>query len=201
MFPALAIGWDDGVVTLWNEDDRLSREEKVLHKAPITNITFSSDGTRMVTGDEKGVVGVWRTHRGLNPICQYQKDGAITNVAFCGLAFEEDSMEKWNSLFFFGGKSGSVCLADDLKNCSELCKVGGSVKSLLFYEKENSVIIITSHLLLVQFKINLNEKLVPDRKVKLSVAGDPEKLCTLWAGNGLIATASGENMVRLFHLE
>ena len=110
-------------------------------------------------------------------------------------------MEKWNSLFFFGGKSGSVCLADDLKNCSELCKVGGSVKSLLFYEKENSVIIITSHLLLVQFKINLNEKLVPDRKVKLSVAGDPEKLCTLWAGNGLIATASGENMVRLFHLE
>jgi hypothetical protein len=61
VFPALAIGWDDGnffsltctgVITLWNEDDRLSREEKVLHKSAITNITFSSDGTRMVTGDE-----------------------------------------------------------------------------------------------------------------------------------------------------
>ena len=110
-------------------------------------------------------------------------------------------MEKWNSLFFFGGKKGSVCLADDLKNCSEVCKVGGSVKSLLFYEKENSVIIITSHLLLVQFKINLNEKLVPDRKVKLSVAGDPEKLETVWAGTSLLVTASGENMVRLLHLE
>ena len=71
VFPALAVGWEDGAVTLWNEDDRLSREEKVLHKSNITNITFSSDGTRMVTGDEKGVVGVWRTHRGLNPICQY----------------------------------------------------------------------------------------------------------------------------------
>ena len=69
VFPALAIGWEDRVITLWNEDDRLTREEKALHKAPITNITFSSDGTRMVTGDEKGTVGVWRTHRGLQPIC------------------------------------------------------------------------------------------------------------------------------------
>ena len=201
VFPSLAIGWQDGVITLWNEDQRLTREEKVLHKAEITNITFSSDGTRMVTGDEQGTVGVWRTHRGLTPICQYSKSGSITNVAFRGLAFEEESAEKWNSLFFFGGKKGSVWLADDLKNCSEVCKVGGSVKSLLFYEKENSVIIITSHLLLVQFKINLNEKLVPDRKVKLSVAGDPEKLITIWAGTSLLVTASGENMLRLLHLE
>ena len=125
----------------------------------------------------------------------------MTNVVFCGLTFEEDSMEKFNSLFFFGGQKGSVYLADDLKNISEVCKVGGSVKALLFYEKENSVIIITSHLLLVQFKINLNDKLVPDRKVKLSVAGDPEKLQTVWAGTSLLATASGENMIRLLNLE
>jgi intraflagellar transport protein 140 len=90
--------------------------------------------------------------------------------------------ENVNSLFFFGGASGSVCLADDLKNCSEVCKVPGAVKSILFYEKENSVIIITSHLLLVQFKLNLAEKLVPDRKVKLAVAGNPEYLSTIWAG-------------------
>lgn len=42
-----------------------------------------------------------------------------------------------------------VCLADDSNHCSEVCKVGGSIKSLLIYEKENSVIIITSSLLLV----------------------------------------------------
>lgn len=52
-------------------------------------------------------------------------------------------------MFFIGGKSGVVCLADDSKHCSEVCKVGGSIKSLLFYEKDNSVIIITSTLLLV----------------------------------------------------
>ena len=76
-------------------------------------------------------------------------------------------MEKWNSIFFFGTQGGSVCLADDLKNCSEMCKVGGHIKSLLFYEKDNSLIIITSHLLLVMFKINPNEKLKPNKKVRV----------------------------------
>ena len=76
----------------------------------------------------------------------------------------------------------------------------GSVKSILFYEKENSVIIITSHLLLVQFKLNLAEKLVPDRKVKLAVAGNPDFLNTIWAGQGLMDTVSGENMIRMFSI-
>lgn len=81
-----------------------------------------------------------------------------------------------------------------------MCKVPGSVKNILFYEKENSVIIITSHLLLVQFKLNLSEKLVPDRKVKLAVAGNPDYLNTIWAGQGLMATVSGENMIRMFNI-
>lgn len=43
----------------------MTREDKVLHKSPITIIAFGPDGSRMVTGDEKGTVGVWRTQRGL----------------------------------------------------------------------------------------------------------------------------------------
>mmetsp|Transcript_22979 Transcript_22979/g.22335 ORF Transcript_22979/g.22335 Transcript_22979/m.22335 type:complete len:250 (+) Transcript_22979:355-1104(+) len=156
----------------------------------------------MVTGDEKGTVGVWRTHRGLTPVCNYTKEGSITNIVFCSLILnQEGGNDNVNSLFFFGGSSGSVCLADDLKNCSEVCKVPGGVKTILFYEKENSVIIITSHLLLVQFKLNLAEKLVPDKKVKLAVAGNADYLQTIWAGNGLLATVSGENMIRMLNIE
>jgi intraflagellar transport protein 140 len=156
----------------------------------------------MVTGDKLGTVGVWRTHRGMTPVCQYSRDGAISNIVFCSLLINQDrNSDNVNSLFFFGGSSGSVCLADDLKNCSEVCKVPGQVKSILFHEKENSVIIITSHLLLVQFKLNLSERLVPDRKVKLAVAGNPELLNTIWAGPGLLATVSGENMIRMFNIE
>ena len=156
----------------------------------------------MITGDLKGTVAVWRTHRGLTQVCTYQREGTINQIVFCSLVVNPDpNIDSVNSLFFFGGSQGVVCLADDLKNCSEVCKVPGQVKSILFYEKENSVIIITSHLLLVQFKLNLAEKLVPDRKVKLAVAGNPELLNTIWAGQGLMATVSGENMIRMFNIQ
>jgi intraflagellar transport protein 140 len=112
-----------------------------------------------------------------------------------------DQKLKTSNLFFFGGKSGIVCLADDSNHCSDVCKVGGAIKSLLFYEKENSVIIITSTMLLVQFRISTSEKSGPDKKVKLSIAGDADRLRSIWIGHCLLATCSFENMLRLWHLE
>ena len=164
---------------------------------------MSPDGTRMVTGDEHGVVAVWNTSRGLTPICQYNKEGAITNLAYCTLATESADLpsDPMNKFFFFAGSSGSVYLADDQRRCSEVCKVGGHVKSLLFYKEDNSIVIITSSLLMVQFRVSPNEKLVPSRKVKLTVAGNPEKINTIWGGPGLLTTVSGENMIRLWNLE
>ena len=82
---SLAIGWSDGCLTLWNEDQRMTREDKVLHKAPLTIITFSPDGSRMVTGDQKGTVGVWRTQRGFTQVCSYKKEGAVNQIVFCSL--------------------------------------------------------------------------------------------------------------------
>lgn len=41
----------------------------------------------------------------------------------------------------------------------------------------------------------------PDKKVKLTIAGDPEKLRTIWIGDLLLATTSNENMIRMWHLE
>ena len=32
-----------------------------MHHAPIAEITFSSDGSRMVSGDINGTIGVWQT--------------------------------------------------------------------------------------------------------------------------------------------
>lgn len=46
------------------------------------------------------------------------------------------------------------------------------MRTLLYYREENSIVIITSSLLLVQFRVSPHEKLVPTRKVKLTVAGN-----------------------------
>jgi hypothetical protein len=123
-------------------------------------------------------------------------------VTYCALLTEEPpTFDQMSTYFFFGGTSTSVYLADDLKRCSEVCKVGGQIKSLLYFKEENSIIIITSSLLMVMFKVSAqNEKLVPDKKVKLSVAGSAENIRTIWGGPGLIVTVSGENMIRLWNL-
>lgn len=63
----------------------------MLHKSNILIITFSNDGSRMVTGDQKGTVGVWRTHRGLTPVCNYTKDGSISNIVFCSLLLNQEA--------------------------------------------------------------------------------------------------------------
>ena len=202
--PILYTCWDDGVICYWSENDNATKEEKSVHGCRICGVAMSPDGSRMVTGDDHGVVAVWSTSRGLTPICQYNKEGAMTNLTFCTLATESGEVpaaDQMNKFFFFAGSSGSVYLADDQRRCSEVCKVGGQVKSLLFYREDNSIVIITSSLLMVQFRVSPNEKLVPSRKVKLTVAGNPEKISTIWGGPGLLATVSGENMVRLWNLE
>lgn len=150
----------------------------------------------MVTADVKGNVAVWK---GINMMSVYKKEGIITHCIFCELTI--DPKMKTSNLFFFGGKQGIVSLADDQKHCSDVCKVGGAIKSLLFYEKENSIILITSSLLLVQFKISTTEKNHTDKKVKLSIAGNPEKLTSIWIGSCLLITCSFENMLRLWHIE
>lgn len=202
--PVLYSCWEDGVICYLSENENNLKEEKSIHGCRICGVAMSPDGSRMVTGDDHGIVAIWNTSRGLSPICQYNKEGAMTNLAFCTLATDKGevpSTDQMNKFFFFAGSSGSVYLADDQRRVSEVCKVGGQVKSLLFYREENSIVIITSSLLMVQFRVSPNEKLVPSRKVKLTVAGNPEKISTIWGGPGLLATVSGENMIRLWNLE
>ena len=113
----------------------------------------------------------------------------------------KESIERHYSLFFFATDTGLLCLGDDVNHCSEVCKISGHIKCLLYYEKENSTIIITSHMLLIQFKLSNTERIVPSRKVKLSVAGEPESIQAIWVGEGLIAINCCENMIRLMNLE
>ena len=37
--------------------------------------------------------------------------------------------------------------------------------------------------------------------MKLTIAGNPDRISTIWGGPGLLVTVSGENMIRLWNLE
>ena len=69
LMQALAISWQDGTMTLWNEDERLTREEKTVHSSVFKNIPFSTDDSKMVIGDLKSTCVMLRTHKRMFAVC------------------------------------------------------------------------------------------------------------------------------------
>jgi len=62
------------------------------------------------------------------------------------------------------------------------------------------VVIISSKLLMVQFKAVFDKNIVPERKVKFSISGNPDTLVSIWAGKGLLASTASENIIRMWNL-
>ena len=91
-------------------------------------IRFNQGGTRMVTSDMIGLVAVWK---GITLMACYTKDSAVHHCIFCNISF--DDVNASDKMFLFGCINGVVCLADDRNHCNIVCKVGGSVKALLYY--------------------------------------------------------------------
>lgn len=196
----LAIGWADGVISLWNLRDRLQREDDAVHKSPITLLKWKDDGTRLVTGDRRGAIGVWQTDiRGrLMPICHYRKNGAITHCVFA--AFHGAKDHSRCTSFFFGGDQGVVSYADDIGHCMDVQSLRSPVFSMLYYKGKDRVVIITESMLLLQLEISPSGKVSPI-KVKLSASvGSTNFFRAFWVGPGLLLTSSGEQLLRFWDL-
>jgi intraflagellar transport protein 140 len=205
-FQLLAGGWDDGTVTVWGDKERVMREESHTHKAPITLLTFSPDGSRLITGDANGLLVVWAVdHRGrLQVACRYEKKGSITHLVFrapAQMSMPADGSVLACPSFFFGGSSGIVVFADDLNHSSDVIKAGSPIGSMYYNQAKDYLILVTVDVVLYKYKITAEGKMTQERKVKLSIKGDGSELQTVFAGHGLLAAANGENLVRLWHLE
>lgn len=201
----LAVGWHDGVVSLWHMRERIQREDDAVHKTPICLLKWKEDGTRLVTGDKGGVIGVWQTDaRGrLMPICHYRKSGAITHCIFCTFHGREPQDRRSSgrcTSFFFAGQLGVVSYADDIGHCMNVQNLRSPVFSMLYYEDRDRVVIITESLLLTQLEISPNGKVSPV-KVKLSASvGSDGFFRAFWVGPGLLLTSSGEQLLRFWDL-
>lgn len=56
----LAIGWENGTITLWDADAKQAKEETMVHKDTVNVVMFNQNGSRMITADHKGLVVVWK---------------------------------------------------------------------------------------------------------------------------------------------
>eukprot|EP01051_Picozoa_sp_SAG22_P005357 SAG22_NODE_316_length_12517_cov_75.265180_1_plen_503_part_10 len=201
----LAMGWRDGAISVCSEPGRVPQEDTLVHTSTITLLTWSPDGSRLLTGDANGMMGIWKVDkRGrLTPICQYAKQGAITAIAFKNPEARPNSCPD----FFFGGKEGKVCFATDSGKCTDAFSVGGDIASILTssYNGSENVVVITRSFMLVQYQVPTNypnSSLQQTLRVKMSgSANSAASLQCLWAGDGTLATVCNESMVRVWDLQ
>lgn len=52
VYLSLGLGWEDGTVSIWTEENQSFKEDRTIHKSEIRCIVFSPDGNRMITGDK-----------------------------------------------------------------------------------------------------------------------------------------------------
>eukprot|EP00928_Gymnodinium_smaydae_P021431 TRINITY_DN1835_c1_g1_i2.p1 TRINITY_DN1835_c1_g1~~TRINITY_DN1835_c1_g1_i2.p1 ORF type:complete len:1445 (-),score=352.81 TRINITY_DN1835_c1_g1_i2:414-4748(-) len=205
----VAAGWEDGTVTFsvvaaggGAGAGSGPREDREVHRdAGVQCIVFNPAGTRCITTDGNGVVGVWKTDgRGmLNQLCHYRKSGSHDKVIFRTMNSSGEA-DFENPPFFFGGELGTIYLADDFGLCSERYKIGSPLMLLEYYHQKDMVIVVTKSVILAQFSLDAAGNVVNETKLKLSCGPQPEKLQGVWAGPGLLATCSHESIVRLWNL-
>ena len=207
----LACGWRDGCVSLWAEKERSLREDATAHKADITLLLWSPDGTRLLTGDARGALCVWSVDPRMRLTCvsRYDKSAATTTSAITHAAFRQSAAGLLHRAassvcppFFFGGSSGAVWYADDSQHCSEVAHVGQPLRMLHSSASKDYLAVVTEDATLLRYRwADEGGGMQQDRKVKLSIKGDGSELRLAIAGHGLLAAANAEGCVRFWHLE
>jgi len=206
---SIAIGYEDGKVEchLYDNSVTCCSLNTSIHSTKVTFLMWNPAGNRLITGDASGICCVWKAdNRGsLAPSIQYRKIAPLTTAVFGTTPLRSELLARaFSPSFFFGSESGGVSYADDLGHCTDVQQLSSSIDSLMFYEEKMRLVIITRSLLMTQLQVNEDGRVTPVMKVKLSVAGDAFDRGVrniVWAGPGLLASASGENMIRFWDLQ
>lgn len=96
--------------------------------------------------------------------------------------------------FFIGGDQGGVYFINEEGECEQVFITEGGVRKLMFYEDRSLLITITTNSMLLQHTVDAEGKCREVIKVKLSGKSDDPDFT--WAGSGILATATGESVIR-----
>lgn len=196
---SLILGHESGALTFLDASDGTSKSMEE-HESPVTKISFSADKTMMVSQEKEGSVIFWREK---NPIRTLRRTIPISKIFFFSFRHEvRDKGRKEAQLIFFGDRLGNVEYCEQRKlEFKQLCKVNGAVKEIFFYEKRNTVVIITSTYFMFRFRISTEEDIVIDNKVKIAMNNPAEGLLSQWLAPDSFVLCSGEPQLKFWSLE
>ncbi|XP_078096576.1 intraflagellar transport protein 140 homolog isoform X2 [Mustelus asterias] len=233
----LAIGWETGVVIFWSEQG--VDEQQIAagtHRAQITILEWSSNGTRLVSADKAGVLMVWRVdqHGRVqgSPLGKQDYGKQLTHCIFkppapgedlvqlakAAVSGDENALDMFNwrkvgkgdAPFKVGLQQGITCFASvtdgTVYHVSEKGKslqvlhTDGPIRKLMYMEEKEILMVVTEALFLSQHSIGLDGTSQELMKVKLSGKAG-QKADIIWVESGLLITATGEIVIRLWDLD
>lgn len=120
----------------------------------------------------------------------------------------ENSSDENHWFFFLGGDKGTIYLADDMGHLKKFIETGtASLATLLYVEHKSHIIFLTKSSFLHTYSIseNLTAKRVQNVKISTSSAASgikgQSKLKAIYIGNGILATCSNEQFIRIWNLD
>ena len=79
----VAIGWRSGEITVYNDEQHTFYEQSSIHREVITLLNWNHHGTRLVSGDQSGLLVVWKVEgKGQlhpSPLHQHRLHAAVTH--------------------------------------------------------------------------------------------------------------------------
>ena len=80
----LIVTWEGGEITTWNDNTKRLESFIGVHQTSVCQISWSSNGTRLITGDENGLVCVWKTDANGKlvqpPLNQFNINERVTDI-------------------------------------------------------------------------------------------------------------------------
>ncbi|XP_068452167.1 intraflagellar transport protein 140 homolog, partial [Clinocottus analis] len=229
--PVLALGWENGQVVLLTHPSGDQTVLPSIHVACITLLEWSSSGSRLVTGDQTGVLAVWKVdargrlhgnhlvkHEYKKPLtcCIFRPASPGDDVAMLARASvsgDESALDmfSWKGAplkmgpqeglaFYVSTADGKVHSVDEHCKTSALLSVEGAIKKLLYLEKRDVLAVVTETLMLSQYTLGPEGGAQEFMKVKLS-SKTGQNVDIVWTKNGLLITATGEQVIRLWDLD
>ncbi|XP_041671340.1 intraflagellar transport protein 140 homolog [Cheilinus undulatus] len=105
-------------------------------------------------------------------------------------------------VFYVSTADGKVHCVDEHCKTSTLISVEGSIRKLFYFEKREVLAVITETMMLSQYTLGSEGGAQEFMKVKLSSSSRTgENVDIVWTESGLLITAAGELVIRLWDLE
>lgn len=218
----LAVGWKDGVVSLWREDEpnQPTTTSAAEHNGlGVISACWSTAGTYLTTSSKSGAVVVWQLENGckLSLLCSVKNDlpavrlvhlNSVTKKLSAAMQQEDDL------LYALCTGSNIVALLDEGQNISPLVVLERDqvIVDALWDAEGRNLVTLTSSLMIAVHHIDIDMKVSTTLRRKISApsraaapgeeAPPPAPAPRMtWAAAGIVGLCCGDDKVRLFSIQ